>query len=74
MSESTTGPALRVLREQSGLTAREVAARAGVSESYLSRVENGKVTAEAAWIGNVAAAIAAAIVEAATPNRAKAVA
>lgn len=74
MSESTTGPALRVLREQSGLTAREVAARAGVSESYLSRVENGKVTAEPAWIGNVASAIAAALVESATPGRVKAVA
>ena len=73
MSGSTTGPALRVLREQSGLTAREVAARAGVSESYLSRVENGKVTAEPAWIGNVATAIAAAIVETASP-REKAVA
>lgn len=70
MSTSTTGPALRVLREQSGLTAREVAARAGVSESYLSRVENGKVAAEAAWIGNVAAAIAAAIVETATSAKA----
>lgn len=70
MSGSTTGPALRALREQSGLTAREVAARAGVSESYLSRVENGRVVAEAAWIGNVASAIAAAILEAATtPQR-----
>jgi len=74
MSGSTTGPALRVLREQSGLTAREVAARAGVSESYLSRVENGKVTAEPAWIGNVAASIAAAIVETAAAGRVKAVA
>ncbi|WP_442928443.1 helix-turn-helix domain-containing protein [Microbacterium sp. USHLN272] len=70
MSGSTTGPALRALREQSGLTARQVAARAGVSESYLSRVENGRVIAEAAWIGNVAAAIAAAILEAAAaPQR-----
>lgn len=70
MSGSTTGPALRALREESGLTAREVAARAGVSESYLSRVENGRVVAEAAWIGTVASAIAAAILEAAaTPQR-----
>lgn len=63
MTRSTTGAALRALREQAGLTAREVASRAGVSESYLSRVENGRVIAEAAWIGNVAAAIAAAILE-----------
>ncbi|PMC04125.1 cytoskeleton protein RodZ [Microbacterium sp. UMB0228] len=69
MTRSTTGAALRALREQSGLTAREVASRAGVSESYLSRVENGRVVAEAAWIGNVAAAIAAAILETAiTPQ------
>ena len=74
MSGSTTGPALRALREQSGLTARQVAARAGVSESYLSRVENGRVIAEPAWIGNVAAAIAAAILEAATATASQRVA
>ncbi|MGO4488196.1 helix-turn-helix domain-containing protein [Microbacterium sp. 2RAF4] len=74
MSASPAGPALRVLREQSGLTAREVASRAGVSESYLSRVENGKVIAEPAWIGNVASAIAAALVETASAPQRMAVA
>lgn len=65
MSSTSTGPALRVLREESGLTLREIAQRAGVSESYLSRVENEKAFPAAAWIGNVVSAIADAIVEAA---------
>lgn len=68
MSSTSAGPALRALREQSGLTAREVAERAGVSESYLSRAENGKVAPAASWIAVVAAAIASAITESA--NRA----
>ncbi len=59
------GQALRVLREEAGLTAREVALKAGVSESYLSRVETGSVEASAPWLGNVAAAIAQALVESA---------
>ncbi|WDH77871.1 helix-turn-helix transcriptional regulator [Microbacterium esteraromaticum] len=62
---SSTGPALRVLREDAGLTAREVAGRAGVSESYLSRVENGKAYPAPSWVANVAAAIAEAIAESA---------
>lgn len=56
------GQALRVLREEAGLTAREVARRAGVSESYLSRVENGTTEASAPWLGNVASAIAGALI------------
>lgn len=65
MSSTSTGPALRVLREESGLTLREIAERAGVSESYLSRVENEKAFPAPAWVGNVASAIAEAIVESA---------
>jgi transcriptional regulator with XRE-family HTH domain len=67
MSSTSTGPALRALREEAGLTAREVAERAGVSESYLSRVETGKVSPASVWIGNVAATIAAAIAESTRP-------
>lgn len=63
------GQALRVLREEAGLTAREVALKAGVSESYLSRVETGSVEASAPWLGNVAAAIAQALVESAVRVR-----
>lgn len=64
------GQALRVLREEAGLTARQTALKAGVSESYLSRVETGSVEASAPWLGNVAAAIAQALVESAMSNRA----
>ena len=67
MTTTQAGAALRALREEAGLTAREVAVRAGVSESYLSRVETGKAVAGSPWIGNVASAIAAAIVETAIP-------
>lgn len=61
--------ALRILREEAGLTAREVAQRAGVSESYLSRVENGTVEASAPWIGNVTSAIAVALIESAVSRK-----
>lgn len=68
MSSSTnTGTALRVLREEAGLTARAVAERAGVSESYLSRVETGKAIPAPTWVGTVAAAIASAISENSQP-------
>lgn len=63
---SHPGQALRVLREEAGLTAREVADRAGVSPAYLSRVENGNVFPSATWLSVIATAIAAALVESAT--------
>lgn len=36
------GPVLRHVRRKKGLTLKQVAARVGVSPSYLSKVENGK--------------------------------
>ncbi|WP_082406407.1 helix-turn-helix domain-containing protein [Microbacterium sp. No. 7] len=57
----TTGQAVRTLREVAGLTARDVARAAGVSESYLSRVETGAADASPEWIGTVTAAIAESI-------------
>ena len=65
----SSGQALRVLREEAGLTARQTALMAGVSESYLSRVETGSVEASAPWLGNVAAAIARALVDSAVGSR-----
>jgi transcriptional regulator with XRE-family HTH domain len=38
------GAALRRLRQRQGMTARGLALRAGVSASYLSRLENGQVS------------------------------
>lgn len=60
---NSPGPVLRTLREKTGLTAREVAERAHVSESYLSRVESGKTTPTDAWLGSVASILADALVE-----------
>jgi transcriptional regulator with XRE-family HTH domain len=48
-----TGEAIRMLREKAGLTARDLATLASVSESYLSRVENGLVEPSIPWVGNV---------------------
>lgn len=42
---SSIGDALRQLRQQRSLTLQEVADGAGVSRSYLSQVESGKIIA-----------------------------
>ena len=63
------GQALRILREEAGLTAKQVAVRAGVSESYLSRVENGKEDPSATWLGSVSSAISEALVDSALSKR-----
>lgn len=55
------GQAVRTLREVAGLTGRETAQAAGVSESYLSRVETGAAEASPEWIGTVVASIAESI-------------
>lgn len=57
------GLVIRTLREKTGLTAREVAERARISESYLSRVESGKVIPSDAWLGAVASILSDALVE-----------
>ncbi|GAB2843203.1 helix-turn-helix domain-containing protein [Microbacterium insulae] len=58
-----SGQVLRTLRERTGLTAREVARRAKVSESYLSRVEAGRATPSDAWLGFVASVLSDALLE-----------
>ncbi|MCW3493607.1 helix-turn-helix domain-containing protein [Microbacterium sp. SSM24] len=65
MSEKS-GTVLRALRERTGLTAREVARRARVSESYLSRVESGKANPSDAWLGFVASVLSDALIEQST--------
>lgn len=52
------GAVLRTLRTRAGLTAREVADRAKVTESYLLQVENGQIIPSDAWLGRVAAILA----------------
>lgn len=61
------GTVLRTLREKTGLTAREVAERAKISESYLSRVESGKATPTDAWLGFVAGVLSDALIAKAKP-------
>lgn len=48
---------LRQLRQYAGLTVRQVAARAGISPGYLSRVERGLQQAPPATVMRVAWAI-----------------
>lgn len=66
----TSGKVLRTLRERTGLTAREVARRAKVSESYLSRVESGKANPSDAWLGFVASVLSDALIEQSADPRA----
>lgn len=55
----TPGEALVYLRESAGMTLDEVAQSAGVSASYLSRVETGEKRATPGYIGIVTEVIAA---------------
>lgn len=59
------GSALRALRVAAGMTQEQVADSAGVSHSYLSRVENGLLEPTSEWIRIVAIAIGEHIAEAA---------
>lgn len=52
------GEAVRVLRQEAGLTIEQVANLAGVSPSQISRVETGVKSPSAAWLGAVVEAIA----------------
>jgi transcriptional regulator with XRE-family HTH domain len=50
------GDRVRELRTQTGLSMRELAARAGVSAGYISQIENGQANASLAVIRSIAAA------------------
>ena len=47
------GAAVQGLRQSSGLTQGELAARAGVSRKWISEMENGKATAEVGLVCRV---------------------
>lgn len=47
------GAAVQGLRQSSGLTQGELAARAGVSRKWISEMENGKTTAEVGLVCRV---------------------
>jgi transcriptional regulator with XRE-family HTH domain len=55
--EGEVGPRLRQLREQKGLSARQVAELAGVTPAYLSRLENGHVSPTVATLARLVAAM-----------------
>lgn len=55
------GEAVRVLRQEAGLTIEQVASTAGVSPSQISRVETGAKKPSSAWLGVVIEAIASAM-------------
>ncbi|MFT0849069.1 helix-turn-helix transcriptional regulator [Actinomycetaceae bacterium L2_0104] len=55
------GEALRALRIRAGLTIEQTAQMAGVSATYLSRVETGVKTATPYWVGAVTEVIAKAL-------------
>jgi len=63
MTKTTNpGSAIRLLREEAGLTVNDLAILMGASPSYLSRVERGAAQASNAWLGNAASMIAARLV------------
>src|SRR5829696_7216544 len=51
------GPRLRRRRRERGLSARDVAERAGVSATYLSRLENGHLSPTVATLTRIVAAM-----------------
>ena len=55
--DAVVGRALRELREGSGLTARDLAARSGVSGAMISRIENGQVSPSLATLNALAVSL-----------------
>lgn len=55
--EGEVGPRLRQLREQKGVSARQVAQLAGLTPAYLSRLENGRVSPTVATLARLVAAM-----------------
>jgi transcriptional regulator with XRE-family HTH domain len=51
------GPRLRQLRDQKGLSARQVADLAGLTPAYLSRLENGRVSPTVTTLARLVAAM-----------------
>jgi transcriptional regulator with XRE-family HTH domain len=58
-NDGEVGPRLRLLREQKGMSARQVADAAGLTPAYLSRLENGRVSPTVATLARLVAAMGA---------------
>jgi transcriptional regulator with XRE-family HTH domain len=57
VTEGEVGPRLRQLREQKGMSARQVADLAGLTPAYLSRLENGRLSPTVATLARLVAAM-----------------
>ena len=55
--DGEVGPRLRQLRDQKGMSARQVAELAGLTPAYLSRLENGRVSPTVATLARLVAAM-----------------
>src|SRR3954469_3298213 len=55
--DGEVGPRLRLLREQKGMSARQVADLAGVTPAYLSRLENRRLSPTVATLARLGTAI-----------------
>ena len=55
--DGEVGPRLRQLRDQKGLSARQVAELAGLTPAYLSRLENGRVSPTVATLARLVSAM-----------------
>jgi transcriptional regulator with XRE-family HTH domain len=55
--DGEVGPRLRQLREQKGMSARQVAALAGMTPAHLSRLENGRVSPTVSSLARLVAAM-----------------
>lgn len=49
----TVGASIRAVRKAAGMTLQQVCDEAGISLSYLSRVENGEKTPTGNWVQQV---------------------
>ena len=56
-TELQLGPRIRALRQARRLTLRDVAARSGVTESFLSQVERDVASPSIATVGRIARAL-----------------
>ncbi len=59
---SAVGRAIRDLRKQAGITARDLAVRASISPAMISRIENGQVSPSLATLEQLANALKAPVV------------
>ena len=61
--ELTIGRKLRELREERHLTQQEMAGKAGVPRTYISRIENARLLPGPVMLGRIANALAVAILD-----------